>query len=107
MRRALEKIIDFVGEILAMATVCLILFLFVNAKFGFITGDQLTGLKYLRESAILLVVGLKALEFALKRGFIIIFFICMAIIAATAIFMFFPGVLPEFLRIPQEALLSV
>lgn len=91
--RRLERVVDIVGEVLAMGTLALILLLYINGRFPFISGDILTTLMYVREVAIVSVLGLKALEFALKRN-IIAFLIFAAIIVAAFVFMFQAGAIP-------------
>ena len=101
MGENLEKVVDIVGEILAFLTVILIVLLSVNRfmagraadGIGFLPLKATDVLESIREIAVLLVVGLAGLEFALKRGFII-FIIYAVLVAAAVIFLFFPGVLP-------------
>lgn len=101
MGRRLEKAVDLIGEILAFLTVALIVFMYINRIVaykssdgtGFLSYDVTRILESVREIAILLVVGLAGLEFALKHGFVV-FIIYAALVAAAVIFIFFPGVLP-------------
>ncbi len=94
--RPIEKVIDFIGEFLAMGTVILLIVMYINSLLmskglpGFIPADKLDFMKSLREYAIVAVVGLKALEFALKRN-VILAIICFAIIAAAVILVMLPG----------------
>lgn len=101
MGEKLEKVVDVIGEVLAFLTVALIVLLFVNR---YVAGRATDGIGFLplkasqimesiREIAVLLVVGLAGLEFALKRGFVV-FIIYAVLVAAAVIFLFFPGVLP-------------
>lgn len=97
----LEKVVDVIGEILAFLTVALIVFMYINRIVahksadgtGFLSLDVTRVLESIREIAILLVVGLAGLEFALKRGFVV-FLIYAVLVTAAIIFIFFPGVLP-------------
>lgn len=85
----LEKVIDWIGEILAMLTIILVVVLFANDKWGFITGHKLDILSVVRNIAIVAVLGLKSLEFALKRNvFLAIPFI--AVIVVAFVFVFIP-----------------
>lgn len=101
MKSSLEKVVDIIGEILAFFTVALIVLLFINRYVagrasdgvGFLPVKLSEVLESIREIAVLLVVGLAGLEFAIKRG-IIVFIIYAALVAVAVIFLFFPGVLP-------------
>ncbi len=97
MGEKLEKVVDVIGEILAFFTVALIVFLsinrYVNNGAGFMPENVTKIMESIREIAVLLVVGLAGLEFALKRGFVV-FLIYAILVAAAVIFLFFPGVLP-------------
>ena len=89
--RKVEKVVDIVGEILAMATIVLVVVMLANDKWGFI---QLETAMYdilntVKNFAIVAVLGLSALEFALKRN-IIIFIICAAAIVVAFVFVFIP-----------------
>ena len=97
MGEKLEKAVDIVGEILAFFTVAIIVFLSVNRFVadgaGFLPANATKILESIREIAVLVVVGLAGLEFALKRGFVVFLFYA-ALVAAAVIFLFFPHVLP-------------
>lgn len=101
MGEKLEKVVDVITEILAFLTVILIVFLFVNRfvanraadGIGFLPIKATNILESVREIAVLLVVALAGLQFALKRGFVV-FIIYAVFVAAAVIFLFFPGVLP-------------
>ncbi len=93
-RRGIELVIDTIGEILAFLAVILILFMCINARFELITGENaLRILSYVREIAIVTVIGLKGMEFALKRGWILSLIFGL-ILAAIVVFMFFPSSIP-------------
>ena len=88
--RKLEKVVDLVGEILAMATIILVVVLLANQKWAFIKKEALLEtLETIKNFAIVAVLGLTSLEFALKRN---IFFaaICIAIIVVAFVFVFIP-----------------
>ncbi len=87
--RGVEKVIDTVGEILAMATMVLVVVLFANAKWAFIGADTTQVLETVKNFAIVAVLGLKSLEFALKRN-VIFFIICAAVIVVAFVFVFVP-----------------
>lgn len=101
MGESVEKVVDVITEILAFLTVALIVLLFVNRYvaaraadgIGFLPATVSGVMESIREIAVLLVVGLAGLQFALKRG-IVVFIIYALFIAAAVIFLFFPGVLP-------------
>jgi hypothetical protein len=93
-RRGVELFVDVVGEVLAFFTILLMAFMYVNGKFGFVKGDLLTTLTYVREIAMISTIGLKAIEFALKRG-IILTVITVAIVVTIIVFLFFPEALPQ------------
>lgn len=87
--RKVEKVVDIVGEILGMATMILVVVLLANDKWAFIDGTILTTLNTIKNFAIVAVLGLTALEFALKRN-LLIFIICAAVIVIAFVFVFIP-----------------
>lgn len=83
---------DWAGEILGFLTILLIVFLFANEQFNFLTNTDTLGVLYLiRGYAILATVGVVGLEHAAKRGWIS-FIIFGALVAVAFIFSFFPDV---------------
>lgn len=95
--RNLTKFFDFLGEILAVLTIMLIAFLFLNANFGFIgSADTVTTLTLIRDYAILGTLIIVGLEFSVKRSFVW-FVIFLALAAIAVIFTFFPQAV-QFLR---------
>lgn len=91
-----EKVVDVICEVGAFFTVILIVLMAINHAVGgagFLPENIAKILGSVREIAILVVVGLAGLQFALKRGFVI-FLIYAALVAAAVILLFFPGVLP-------------
>ncbi len=104
MGEKLEKVVDIIGEILAFLTVALMVFVFVNRYFGFLPADTAKIIESVLVVAVLLVVALAGLEFALKRG-LIVFILYAALVAAAVIFLFFPGVLPATAKSASDALL--
>lgn len=93
--RPFEKVVDFISEVGAFFTVLLILFLYVNAMTGWITGDILDLLFRIREIAIVVVVILSGFELALKFKLICLIYILVA--AAVVILMWFPEVANQIL----------
>lgn len=93
MGEKLEKVVDVIGEIFAFLTVALLVFVFVNRWQGFLPEKAAKIVESVLVIAVLVVVGLAGLEFALKRGFVV-FIIYALLVAAAVIFLFFPGVLP-------------
>ena len=87
--RGIEKVIDIVGEVLAMATMVLVVVLLANEKWAFIGADMTVILKTVERFAIVAVLGLKSLEFALKRN-VIFFIVCAAVIVVAFVFVFVP-----------------
>lgn len=87
--KKVEKVIDVVGEVLAMATIVLVVVMLANTKWEFIDGALLTTLETVKNLAIVVVLGLKSLEFALKRN-VILFIICAAVIVVAFVFVFIP-----------------
>lgn len=96
IRKGLERVVDLAGEILAFFTIALILLLYINGHFGFLPQDLTNTLSVVREIAIIAVVGLKGLEFALK-GRLIRMIIFLVLFLGVIIFMFFPGSVPGWL----------
>ena len=89
---------DFLGEILAVLTIMLIAFLFINANFGLIgSADTVSVLTAIRDYAILGTLIIVGLEFSVKRSFA--WFVIFLVLAAIAVlFTFFPQAVPQFLR---------
>lgn len=88
-----EKVVDILGEVLAFLTVALLVLVFANRYFAFLPEQAAKIMESVLIIAVLLVVALSGLEFALKRG-IVVFILYAALVAAAVIFLFFPGVLP-------------
>jgi hypothetical protein len=91
--QGIERFVDFIGEIAAFLTIVLIIVMAFNGKYAFLPPDTEHTFSYVREIAILAVVSLKALEFALKRR-VLLFFITLAIIGLAVALMFFPTSIP-------------
>jgi predicted acyltransferase len=89
-----EPIVDTLGEILAFFTIALILLLYINGNWAFISPKATEVLAYIREIAIIVVIALSGLEFALKGHWIrtIIFIV---LLAGVIVFMFFPESVPQ------------
>lgn len=91
MKKALEKVLDILGEIFAVLTVVLYAVLIINANWTFIPAglffDILLVIKNYAALAVVLIVSFEAM---VKRNFVfkVIFLILLAIIV---IFQFFPG----------------
>lgn len=92
--KGFSKVLNILGEILAVLTIVLITFLYLEGTFNFLNNPDLVTLLYqIREYMILGTIIVVGLEFSVKRSFT--FFIIFAVIAAAAvIFSFFPNVLP-------------
>lgn len=89
--KALEKVFDVLGEILAVLLVVVYIVLLANAQWDFIPNDTLLRvLDIIRTYGSLLLVAVVGMEAMSKRSFIlrVIFYACIAIIV---IFMFFPA----------------
>jgi hypothetical protein len=96
--RGLGKVLDILGEILAVLTIIVIAFGYINAKFELVTDPLFVEiLAYVWKYAILGTVIIVGMGVTLKRN--IIFFILFCAIAAVAVvFSFFPDAVPQFLR---------
>lgn len=95
--RNLSKFFNVLGEILAVLTITLIAFLYLNGTFKFVTDANVVSLLWkIREYMILGTVIIVGLEFAVKRSFA--FFVIFVLLAAVAVvFSFFPDAIPPFL----------
>ena len=92
-KSTLEAMVDTLGEILAFFTVLLILFLYINGRWTFLPPKTTEVLAYIREIAIIAVVGLSGFELAVKGNWkVAILF--LVLVAAVVVFMFFPGAVP-------------
>jgi len=93
----LSKVLDVLGEILAVLTIALAAFLYLDKTLNFLTDDNLVSLLWtIREYMILGTIIIVGLEFAVKRSFA--FFVIFVVLAAVAvIFSFFPDAIPPFL----------
>ena len=86
------KVFDILGEIMAFLTIVLIVLLFANEQWGFITNMDLLGKLYTVQTyATLTTVSVVCLEFAAKRG-LVLFLIIAALVAVAFIFSFLPDV---------------
>lgn len=87
----LEKLFDFLGELLAFLTIALYAVLIVDASFHFIPeGTVMDILLICRTYASLALIIVVGLEAVVKRSFLVrlVFYILVAIVI---IFQFFPG----------------
>ena len=87
----LEKVLDFLGEVLGFLTIILYAVLIINGTWQFIPQGTLYNVLLVAKSyAALAVVAIVGLEAAVKRGFLIklAFLILLAVIV---VFQFFPG----------------
>lgn len=87
---SLEKVLDILGEVLAVATIALYAILIINANWAFIPVNILDVLLIIKNYAALVVVLIVSFEAMIKRGFIlkVAFLVLLAIII---LFQFFPG----------------
>ncbi len=96
--KKISKVFDFLGEILAVLTVALYAFLFLNANFSWVTDTAiLNPLEIARFYAALVTVVVVGFEFALKRNSLFFLIFC-ALAAVAIIFSFFPDSIPAFLQ---------
>lgn len=96
--KKISKVLDILGEILAVLTIILIAFLYLNANFKFVEDASILNLlATIREYAILGTIIIVGLEFSVKRN-ILWFIIFCAIAAVAVIFSFFPESIPQFLQ---------
>ena len=87
----LEKVLDFLGEVLGFLTVVLYAVLIINGTWQFIPQGTLYNVLLVAKSyAALAVVAIVGLEAAVKRSFLVklAFLILLAVIV---VFQFFPG----------------
>lgn len=90
----MEKVVDVICEILGTLTIAFMVFVFINRAFGFIKSETVKNiLESILIIAVLLVLALVGLQFALKRG-IFMLIIFALLVAAAVVFIFFPDVLP-------------
>lgn len=96
--KKLSKVLDILGELLAVLTIMLIAFLYINAKFQFVKDISLLEmLTTIREYMILATIIVVGLEFSVKRN-ILWFIIFCALAAVAVVFSFFPEAIPQFLQ---------
>ena len=99
-RRLLEVIVDIIGEILAFFTVFLLLFMLINGKFQFLPEDITAMMTHILFFAIIVILGLKGLEFSLKRSWLLTI-VFGALVVGVIVFLFFPEALPTWFR-PED-----
>ena len=87
------KAVDTAGGLLAFFTIIFILFMYIAGHFDFLPSDVSKVFSHIREIAIIAVVGLSGMEFALKRNKIFTI-IWILMLAAVIVFMFFPNAIP-------------
>ena len=90
---SMEKVVDVICEILGFLTVALMVFVFINRAYPFLPENATKIIESILYIAVLLVLALAGLQFALKRG-IVVFIIYALLVAAAVVFLFFPNVLP-------------
>jgi len=96
-RRRIEVVVDVIGEILAFATFLFLIFMLIHGKWEIIKDPYTVKvLTYILFAAIVATIGLKGLEFALKRS-LILTIIFLVLLIATAVFLFLPDFLPGWL----------
>jgi hypothetical protein len=88
-----EPILDIIGQILAFFTVGLILFMYINGRFNFLSDSAMQTLSLIREIAIVAVLGMKGFEFA-RKGTWKREIVFLTLLALVIVFMFFPGAIP-------------
>ncbi len=92
MKETLSKILDVIGQILAVLLVLVFALLIINANFHFLDGVPalLRALTYIHNIGGFVLIGVVGLEAMVKRH--IVFFIIFAVLLALCVvFMFFPG----------------
>ncbi|NCA66510.1 MAG: hypothetical protein EOM87_00445 [Clostridia bacterium] len=90
--KGIEKLFDFLGEVLALITVIVYAVLIINANWSFIPADHIiytifVAVKTYGLLALLTIVGLEAV---VKRNFVIKI-VFLLLIAVVIVFQFFPG----------------
>ena len=95
-RKILKGIIGFIGELLAFFAVFFILFMVINARLNFLPHDLRDTLLFATFAIVLVAVGFKGFEFALRSG-IIISAVFIVILIAFFILLLQPGTLPSFM----------
>jgi len=93
-RRGIGVVIGIIGEILAFITLIIILFMYVHARFPFLPAKAIQTVALVREVAIIAVIGLFGLRFALKKSWTLTF-IFIGLLVLVISFMFLPGALPS------------
>lgn len=88
----LEKILDFLGEILALITTIVYAVLIINANWSFIPADHIvyTIFVVIKTYGLLALLTIVGLEAVVKRNFIIRI-VFLLLIAVIIVFQFFPG----------------
>ena len=96
-RRQIEKIVDIIGEILAFFTVLLLILMLINGMAGGFLGGATAALTRILFIAVVVTVGLKGLEFALKTSGIfglLLTIIFAGLLVCALVFMFIPSTIP-------------
>ena len=90
MSKNLEKVWDFIGEVLALLLLIVYAVLILDANFHFLpSGPIMEVLQILRTYGSFALVGIVGFEAITKRGFLFKL-IFLALIALVVVFMFFP-----------------
>ena len=98
MEREKGKLFAVLGEVFALLTVLMILFLFLQEYFGFIDNVDIVSTLYLvREYMIIVSLILVGFAFVSKTG-VVLFIIYMVAAAAVIVFSFFPEVRDSIMR---------
>ena len=89
-RMKLEKVFDFLGEIIAFVVAVVWVLVILNANFNFLPEVVVNIFNIAKEWLLLVLVGVVGLEATIKRNFVIrlIFYLLLAVLI---IFHCFPG----------------
>ena len=88
--KALEKVFDILGEIIAVVLVITFALLIIDANFKFLPDVLYNILNVIRNSGALVLIAVVGLEAISKRN-IIFKILFLAMLALIVIFLFFPG----------------
>lgn len=89
-RMKLEKVFDFLGEIIAFVVAVVWVLVILNANFNFLPDVVANVFGIVKEWLLLVFVGVVGLEATIKRNFLIRLFFYL-ILAVLIIFYCFPG----------------
>ena len=96
-RKLLRKALGFIGEMLAFATVFLVIFMLINGRLNFLPYELTDTLIFIAFGGVFFTLTIKALELSLRAGYIITIVLAVLLIVLFVVLLL-PGQLPAWIQ---------